>query len=75
MDLLRSGKEGKFCKLNAVLTFQEWLDDFASDDTKRLSQPLIEREIGEIKRRNPQALEIFMNYYERVKKGERDLYL
>jgi 2-iminoacetate synthase len=75
MDLLRSGAEGKFCKLNAVLTFQEWLDDFASDDTKRLSQPLIEREIAEIKAKNPQALDIFMNYYDRVKKGERDLYL
>ena len=75
MDLLRSGAEGKFCKLNAVLTFQEWLDDFASDDTKRLSQPLIEREIAEIKRKNPQALDIFMNYYDRVKKGERDLYV
>jgi 2-iminoacetate synthase len=75
MDLLRSGAEGKFCKLNAVLTFQEWLDDFASEDTKRLSQPLIEREINEIKARNPQALDIFMNYYDRVKKGERDLYL
>ncbi len=75
MDLLRSGTEGKFCKLNAVLTFQEWLDDFASDDTKRLSQPLIDREINEIKQKNPQALDIFINYYERVKKGERDLYL
>ncbi len=75
MDLLRSGAEGKFCKLNAVLTFQEWLDDFASDDTKRLAQPLIEREIAQIKAKNPQALDIFLNYYDRVKKGERDLYL
>ncbi|MFH0753907.1 MAG: [FeFe] hydrogenase H-cluster radical SAM maturase HydG [Candidatus Omnitrophota bacterium] len=75
MDLLRSGTEGKFCKLNAVLTFQEWLDDFASDDTKRLAQPLIDREVAEIKQKNPQTLDIFMNYFERVKKGERDLYL
>jgi 2-iminoacetate synthase len=30
MELLRSGKEAQFCKLNAVLTFREWLDDFAS---------------------------------------------
>lgn len=75
MDLLRSGGEGKFCKLNAVLTFQEWVDDFASEATKRLAQPLIEREINEIKQKNPQALDIFMNYHERIKKGERDLYI
>ncbi len=75
MDLLRSGAEGKFCKLNAVLTFQEWLDDFASEDTRRLAGPLIAKEVAEIKAKNPKALEIFMNYFERVKKGERDLYL
>jgi len=75
MDLLRSGSEGKFCKLNAVLTFQEWLDDFASDETKRLTQPLIEREVAEIKLKNPKALDIFLQYHERIKAGERDLYV
>ena len=30
MDALKTGREGKFCKINAVLTFREWLDDFAS---------------------------------------------
>ena len=75
MELLRSGAEGKFCKLNAVLTFQEWLDDFASEETRRLASPLIAKEVEEIKNKNPKALEIFMNYFERVKNGERDLYL
>jgi len=75
MDLLRSGTEGKFCKLNAVLTFQEWTDDFASEATKRLAQPLIDREVGEIRQKNPKALDIFLQYHERIKRGERDLYL
>jgi len=35
MELFTHGKEGKFCKLNAVLTFREWLDDFASEKTKK----------------------------------------
>jgi 2-iminoacetate synthase len=30
MQLLKKGEEGHFCKLNAVLTFREWLDDFAT---------------------------------------------
>jgi 2-iminoacetate synthase len=75
MDLLRSGAEGKFCKLNAVLTFQEWIDDFASEETRRLSQPVIDKEVAQIKEKNPKALELFLQYFDRVKKGERDLYL
>jgi len=75
MDLLRCGAEGKFCKLNAVLTFQEWLDDFGSDEAKLAGFPIIEKEIQEVKRKNPKAMEIFTDYHERIKKGERDLYL
>lgn len=75
MDLLRSGAEGKFCKLNAILTFQEWLDDFGSEETRRIGLPLIDKEIEQVKARNPKALEIFTDYHARIKNGERDLYL
>jgi 2-iminoacetate synthase len=75
MELLRSGQEGKFCKLNAILTFKEWVDDFASDETKRLAKPLIEREIAEVRQTNPSIFDLFMNYYHRIESGERDLYL
>ena len=74
MDLLRSGQEGKFCKLNAVLTFREWLDDFASEDTKKVSEPVIQDEIAQIKQHMPKAFPEFIKYYERIKNGERDLY-
>ena len=74
MDLLRSGKEGKFCKLNAVLTFREWLDDFASDETKRAGERLIRREITEIREQMPGTYPVFLEYYERINRGERDLY-
>ena len=74
MELLRSGKEGKFCKLNAVLTFKEWLDDFASPETKLAAQPVIEREIKEINDELPKFSSHFLEYYHRIEKGERDLY-
>lgn len=74
MDLLRSGEEGKFCKLNAVLTFREWLDDFASEDTKRAAEPVMRKEIEELRSRMPKIFPEFMKYYEKIKKGERDLY-
>jgi 2-iminoacetate synthase len=74
MDLLRSGQEGKFCKLNAVLTFREWLDDFASEDTKKISELVIQDEIAQIRQQMPKVFPEFIKYYERVKRGERDLY-
>lgn len=75
MDLLRSGQEGKFCKLNAVLTFQEWLDDFATPSTREAGLRVLEKELEEIKVRNPQGFPAFFQFLERVRKGERDLFL
>jgi 2-iminoacetate synthase len=75
MDLLRSGKEGKFCKLNAVLTFREWLDDFATEKTKHAGEALIQKELDEIERTQPAIKDTFMEYYRRIAAGERDLYL
>ena len=74
MDLLRTGKEGQFCKLNAVLTFREWLNDFAGEETKKAGEKVIEKEIEEVKVAMPGIFSNFMDYYERIKKGERDLY-
>ncbi|MFO8052714.1 MAG: [FeFe] hydrogenase H-cluster radical SAM maturase HydG [Candidatus Omnitrophota bacterium] len=74
MELLKSGEEGKFCKLNAVLTFREWLDDFASKKTKEVGQKVINKEINEIKEKNPKIYQQFIDFYDRIKNGERDLY-
>ena len=74
MDLLRSGKEGKFCKLNAVITFREWLDDFASPETQAVGEVVLRKELDEIKAQNPKGFDVFMQYYQRTADGERDLY-
>lgn len=75
MDLLRDGTEGKFCKLNAILTFREWLDDFASEETKRIAEPVLAREIEEVRQKMPKLFPKLIDYYTRIQKGERDLYL
>ncbi len=74
MDLLKCGKEGHFCKLNAALTFREWLDDFASEATKQIGERLIAKEIKEIEQQLPQAHAYFMDYYTKTLEGVRDLY-
>ena len=77
MKLLKSGHEGRFCKLNAVLTFREWLDDFASDATRAKGEVLIKKEIAEIRAREKDfpadTVKLLDAYYERIEKGERDL--
>jgi 2-iminoacetate synthase len=75
MDMLKTGKEGQFCKVNAVLTYREWLEDFASPETLEICRPVLDAEIAEIKATfKPSFYTEFMNYYKRIEDGERDLY-
>jgi 2-iminoacetate synthase len=74
MGLLRSGKEGQFCKLNAVITFREWLDDFASPQTIAVGEKVIAGEIEEIKQKNPAMFPRLMEFYEKTSAGQRDIY-
>ena len=74
MDLLRSGAEGKFCKLNAILTFKEWLDDFATPETQAVGEALLQKELDETRRTQPLIWPAFEANYRRIVAGERDLY-
>jgi 2-iminoacetate synthase len=74
MKMLKTGKEGCFCKLNAVITFREWLDDFASKETRAVGEKLIAKEIEEIKIRMPDMFNTFEKFYAKTSAGERDLY-
>ena len=61
-------------EIEAVLTFREWLDDFASDATRAAGEPILQREIAEVQQKMPKAFPEFMKSYERICAGERDLY-
>jgi len=79
MRLLKSCTEGKFCKLNAVLTFREYLDDYASPETKEVGEKMIAKELNEI-RNNPYfnqgtLLQTFEKMYQDTVAGERDVYI
>jgi 2-iminoacetate synthase len=81
MGMLKHCVEGKFCKLNAVLTYREYLDDYASAETKAIGEALIEKEIGEIKsqdyfmKNDGRIFNEFMKNYEFIKNGKRDIYI
>lgn len=74
MKLLRTGQEGQYCKLNAIITFREWLDDFGSERTISIGEKVIAKEIEQVKEKMPGVYEQFMGYYEKTKAGNRDLY-
>jgi 2-iminoacetate synthase len=75
MDLLRDGTEGQFCKVNAVLTFREWLDDFASEETKAIGEQVIRKEIEELRTKiSGSFFSQFLESYNRTAEGSRDLY-
>ena len=80
MGMLSHCVEGKFCKLNAVLTFREYLSDYASAETRAIGEPLIVQEMKEIEemdyfQKRPHLMEKFRKDYEWILAGERDLYL
>ncbi len=74
MDALKTGKEGKFCKINAVLTYREWLDDFASEATKKICEPIIRKELEGIRQELPKFYPTVKEHYDRICAGERDLF-
>ena len=74
MDALKTGREGKLCKINAVLTFREWLDDFASPETKAIGETLIAKELAGIKEWLPKFYPNVLKQYEATCRGERDLF-
>jgi 2-iminoacetate synthase len=75
MDLLRNGMEGKFCKLNAAITFREYIDDFGTPALKAAGEALLNRELKEIDAEiAPDMAATFRERYERTCRGERDLF-
>ena len=74
MELLRTGAEGKLCKLNAVLTLTEWLEDFASPATREQCGKIIRSELREIREALPSVYPKLEQYRSRILAGERDLY-
>lgn len=71
MPLARSGQIGNFCLPNALLTFEEYLKDYADDELKDLGKELIECEIQNVPDEKRRAMAV--DYLNRIRSGERDL--
>jgi 2-iminoacetate synthase len=72
MDLAKPGLIQQYCLPNAILTFQEYLEDYASNGTREAGNSLIKSMLGEIPTGDRRTA--VKDRIERIKAGERDLY-
>nr|WP_321512791.1 [FeFe] hydrogenase H-cluster radical SAM maturase HydG [uncultured Pseudodesulfovibrio sp.] len=73
MELAKTGFIQNFCLPNGLLTFKEYLEDYASEETKKVGEALISREIegyADLKQKK-----LLTERLTRIEAGERDLYL
>jgi 2-iminoacetate synthase len=72
MDLAKPGLIKQFCLPNAMLTFKEYLEDYATPETRMAGLPLIEKSLKDIpstSRRDETKGRLVQ-----IEQGERDLY-
>jgi len=72
MDLAKPGLIQRFCQPNALVTFMEYLEDYASPETKQAGLNAINHHVSEVK--DEKLLQKINGQLEKVKNGERDLY-
>jgi 2-iminoacetate synthase len=73
MSLSKDGKIQNFCMPNAILTFAEYLEDFASPETCTKGWGLVEKELEGLS--DPTVKHVVEAYLARIRSGERDLFL
>lgn len=70
MTLLKSGQIVNCCHPNALMTLKEYLEDYASVETRKAGGKLIERELAVIT--NPVVKEKAADYLNHIQNGKRD---
>lgn len=70
MSLCKVGQIQNCCHPNALMTLQEYLEDYASPETKEVGEDLIAREISKVT--NPKVYERAVQNLKDIKNGERD---
>lgn len=72
MSLCKSGQIQNCCHPNALMTLKEFLTDYASEDTRRTGEAMIEREIANIPKES--VRNTVRERLGKIADGERDFY-
>lgn len=70
MSLVKSGQIANCCQPNALMTLKEYLEDYASEDTRRKGEAVIRAEIPRIT--NPKVRAIAEEHLRELHDGKRD---
>ena len=70
MQLVKSGQIANCCQPNALMTLKEYLEDYASEDTRRKGERAILEELNNIG--SDKVRQITINRLELMKEGKRD---
>jgi 2-iminoacetate synthase len=72
MAITKPGLIQEFCHPNALLTFKEYLLDYASEETKKEGDKLIDRELKKFSPENAKKVKEMLS---KLENGERDLFV
>jgi 2-iminoacetate synthase len=70
MEIAKKGKVRQFCIPNAILTFKEYLLDYAGEQTQEVGERLIERRLDDVP---PSVRPVLLKRLKEVENGARDL--
>lgn len=70
MRLVKSGAIANVCQPNALMTLKEYLEDYASADTKNHGERMISDEVETL--RNPDVKRIVREHLSELREGKRD---
>jgi 2-iminoacetate synthase len=70
MSLLKSGQIVNCCQPNALMTLKEFLEDYATAETKEIGEKLIAEELNKVP--NEKVRNRAIQYLEELKDGKRD---
>ena len=72
MEFSAPGFIKRFCTPNAIFTLAEYLEDYATETQKQKGYDLIEKQLNQLEEALPTQIRTTL---ERIRQGERDLYL
>lgn len=70
MSLCKSGQIQNCCHPNALMTLKEYLEDYAAEDTRKVGETLIQKELSNIPKEK--VREIVEKNLEEIERGQRD---
>ena len=70
MEICKSQQIHNFCQPNAIMTLKEYLEDYASDETKAIGEKLISKEIELIE--NEKIKQTVKENLKKIEEGQRD---